>query len=698
MRSKYAVKLFAVLFLLVLLASPLAAQEPAQEGEYYMIGTAEELEWFRDAVNGGSFDANAKLTADIDLGGVDWIPIGDGFSMEEPENEDLAAMAAKPAYFGGEFDGQGHTVSNFKVTGKNDVGGFFGFLLGSGFNPLGMIAADADEALAVVKNLHIKRAVVSYANEDENGGGCLGAIAGEAEHALIENCTVTESEISALYNVYAGGVVGKMSGATVALCRVTGTALKILSEEARAHAELGGITGYSSDGSFIKDSAVNGCTIEISAPDDVAAGGIAGDGSGESYENVRAIGNTITVSATQENGEALAGGIRGYGSAEVIGALSAYNTIKAEAMEDCGASGIGGQEIYGSTAVGNVISAVSEYGDTLAGGIAPDPRRVFDSSVYGGSITVESKSTDGDTLVCAGGITGNDGYLENCSVSELKISATANESAICAGGIAGFADDSVSQGTVFGGTAITVSGGDMQYVGGLIGALGRSAEITESVAASVTLSAPEGAMLGAVAGYKKTRGDAEPSVTEEPRVDDVWYLDTIAEDAIGDDEDPETTGDVTTFAATDDPETLDAVTYAIDKIATILKGKTETLSVVSFPGTKDAFIPELTWTLNDTSVATLEAGENAVTVTGAKTGSTRIAFGNPRVPDDRIIILEDGEEDEDDDPEGQLVSAVFVVDPDDPWHSGSSNCSALPGLFGLLTLAALPFVAGRRRK
>ena len=30
------------------------AAEPAKSGDYYMIGTKSELEWFRDKVNGGT--------------------------------------------------------------------------------------------------------------------------------------------------------------------------------------------------------------------------------------------------------------------------------------------------------------------------------------------------------------------------------------------------------------------------------------------------------------------------------------------------------------------------------------------------------------------------------------------------------------------------------------------------------------------
>lgn len=70
--------------------------QPSQdENGYYLIESAEHLKWFRDQVNASEHEQvdtngdgqinmdddtvvrlNAKLTADIDLGGESWTPIG----------------------------------------------------------------------------------------------------------------------------------------------------------------------------------------------------------------------------------------------------------------------------------------------------------------------------------------------------------------------------------------------------------------------------------------------------------------------------------------------------------------------------------------------------------------------------------------------------------------------------------------------
>ena len=72
------------------------AQDP------YEISTAQDLVDFAKTVNGGDYDANAVLTADIDMTGVDIsvFPIGGPDTGKR---------------YVGTFDGQGHKISNFKL-------------------------------------------------------------------------------------------------------------------------------------------------------------------------------------------------------------------------------------------------------------------------------------------------------------------------------------------------------------------------------------------------------------------------------------------------------------------------------------------------------------------------------------------------------------------------------------------------------
>lgn len=63
-------------------AIPMANAEDMPQGEGtaeapYLVGTLNELNWFRDTVNGGETGICAKLTADIALD-TEWTPIGAG--------------------------------------------------------------------------------------------------------------------------------------------------------------------------------------------------------------------------------------------------------------------------------------------------------------------------------------------------------------------------------------------------------------------------------------------------------------------------------------------------------------------------------------------------------------------------------------------------------------------------------------------
>lgn len=79
------------------------------------INSADDLRAFRGAVNGTDHaalvaqHATVNLNCGIDLGGEDWVPIG--------TSADPSSIYANS--FKGVFNGNGHTISNFKITGTN---------------------------------------------------------------------------------------------------------------------------------------------------------------------------------------------------------------------------------------------------------------------------------------------------------------------------------------------------------------------------------------------------------------------------------------------------------------------------------------------------------------------------------------------------------------------------------------------------
>lgn len=108
------------------------------EEDYFLIGTAQELQDFSAYVNEGNDQSKAKLTADIDMSGINFVPIG-MFS-------DNKSNPANGVNFKGVFDGQGHIVSNLfvDVTEFDDQYevGFFGRLYGCEVKNFGIVNAD----------------------------------------------------------------------------------------------------------------------------------------------------------------------------------------------------------------------------------------------------------------------------------------------------------------------------------------------------------------------------------------------------------------------------------------------------------------------------------------------------------------------------------------------------------------------------
>jgi hypothetical protein len=141
---------------------------PTLTDGYYQIGTANDLKNFADAINKGAIEPSvkAKLTADIDMASItDFTPI-------------CCANAIK---FTGEFDGQGHAITNLAVDYGNSFGytGLFGYATGG----------------AVIKNLIV-------------GTGCsfkgtakIGGIIGMAEGSG----TVTLTNVINMANVTSTG-------------------------------------------------------------------------------------------------------------------------------------------------------------------------------------------------------------------------------------------------------------------------------------------------------------------------------------------------------------------------------------------------------------------------------------------------------------------------------------------------------------
>lgn len=178
--------------------------EPTQdESGVYLIGTAAELAWFADAVNGGQKAINGKLTANINLNGKAWTAFGKyDYKLEGKSG------------FAGTLDGDRHIVSGLKSTE-----GLVSCLSSAG----------------TVKNL----TVIGTVSGSSHVGGIAATSYGAVENCLFDG-TVTTSSGSASV----GGIVGRaQKGNRIVNCVNTGD-IKNTYAYYNSTLNIGGIVGY----------------------------------------------------------------------------------------------------------------------------------------------------------------------------------------------------------------------------------------------------------------------------------------------------------------------------------------------------------------------------------------------------------------------------------------------------------------------
>lgn len=244
----------------------LTSQEPQKdESGVYQISTGAELAWLSDYVNQGKATAenpvHAVLTADIDLAGYDWTPIGGG-------------TAGK--IFRGTFDGQGHEVRNLYIdlTDASNVGLF------------GNISGYDVEGGSAVRNLTVASGSVKVTKETKSIT-YFGGIAGQASsNVTIENC-INKADVtissSGVYSLNVGGIVGYTNDEiTIKNCGNFGT-ITSMDTTQNYGGPVGGIVGGVNRTTTVNSSFNRGRIVSTGE-----AGGIAGNVSSS------ATGNTFT--------------------------------------------------------------------------------------------------------------------------------------------------------------------------------------------------------------------------------------------------------------------------------------------------------------------------------------------------------------------------------------------------------------------
>ena len=222
----------------------------------YTVTSADGLMNVAELVNGGKTDINITLTADIDLTGKVWTPIGTDYDNS----------------YTGTFDGGGHTITGLTVTTNDEYAGLFGYL--GNFN----------NGAATVKNVVMDGIQITCNHRSGYAGGVAGYSWG-----TIENCSVSGSVSGTMY---VGGVVGVQRDGSITGCSSSATV--------KGTIKVGGVAGQTIFGATLTACYATGnVNIEIDRTQDISGGGLVGFNDGISLLSCYATGNvTSTGSST----------------------------------------------------------------------------------------------------------------------------------------------------------------------------------------------------------------------------------------------------------------------------------------------------------------------------------------------------------------------------------------------------------------
>ncbi len=280
--------------------------ELTPDGTYNIVSAA-GVKSLAELVNAGdNFEGKTiVLTADANLGGEEWMPIGNGTRKSAGYTGNA---------FKGTFDGNGKTISGLKIANRSgsDAAGLIGVLDGG-----------------TVKNLTLD-VDINVSDNNDLAAGCVGLL---TNNGIVENVTVSGNVKSVKA---AAGIVSRViKSGTVRNCHnhatVSGTSYNI-----------GGIVGaayYDNEGMTIE-----GCTNDGAVSGTYAVGGIAGLSAAE----VKNCSNSATVTG---NGTSV-GGVIGeqQNAGSITGCTNTGNvTNKTEA--------------YGN---GGIVGWIRYTGDTAA--------------------------------------------------------------------------------------------------------------------------------------------------------------------------------------------------------------------------------------------------------------------------------------------------------------------------------------------
>lgn len=269
-------------------------ESPSMNTEgFYLIDTPGKLAWFSQRVNAGNPSIKAKQTANLDMSGHAFTPIGTSSQK-----------------FKGIYNGGGYTIANLTVTGDAEARGLFGYItttvttqtfhdVDANGNTLSTTYTETVYTPAEINNVVLTGCSVT-------GSKNVGGIAGISEGGTIFGCSVAGTVTSTGSN--AGGIVGyNFSSGTVINCQNDATVSGTL--------RIGGIAGY-----CYGNSVIYGCCNAGAVSGSSYVGGAVGTNAGSDVHHCY---NKGVLTGTNNS----TGGLIGYCTSGELYCLYSIGTV-----------------------------------------------------------------------------------------------------------------------------------------------------------------------------------------------------------------------------------------------------------------------------------------------------------------------------------------------------------------------------------
>ncbi len=416
-------------------------------------------------VNGTNAEVN--LTADIDLGGMDWYPIG------SKQREGL--------FFSGNFNGGGHTISNCNIVGEGyDYVGFFSHIW------------EIEGKPATIRDLNLDDISIHSTEEHFAVGGLIGASGANIVNCNINSNIDLKGDCSAFSGV--GGVAGLMF-ATISNCTSSGSMSVLVNEDSQnayepTYPKYGGLVGrVQSTGKahdLINNMELNfsllSTTEQATNVVTCTVGGVLGlvQANGVTYSNL--------INNANINGVGSVGGVVGdyYCDTATITDCVNNGNIFTTSGESLNVGGIVGYSFHTTQAqisnclnIGNIEVDAIEYNNRIVlawgGGILGVGTTTITNCKSTGNLNFH-----GDTTMYVGGLVGgNNGIVKNSyCTGNVQVESSVG---LIVGGLVGVLQENIGVTLescyCIGNTTATING-VQENVGGIVGLNMRSNNTT----------------------------------------------------------------------------------------------------------------------------------------------------------------------------------------------------------------------------